>query len=191
MPRQHCNRGLVRKMVVMPRILCMVCLLCVLAGCTDQQRVAELEAQVTSLKVSLELLHRDRELEKMIQGLDEMAYLTPGAEGYSIIQTDLGRMTVQLDDVQSYANGSRVTLRFGNPLSASINGAKAVLEWGGVDEKGTPKNDSAHSREVTFSKKLLAGYWTTVPVVLEGVQPVELGFVRVKNLTHTGISLNI
>jgi hypothetical protein len=94
-----------------------------------------------------------------------------------------------LVNVQPYANGTRVTLRFGNLLSATINGAKAKLEWGSVDAKGSPKNESAQSREVSFTESLRAGAWTNVQVVLEGVPATELGFVRVRDLTHVGINL--
>ncbi|MBI1748057.1 MAG: DUF3251 domain-containing protein [Acidobacteria bacterium] len=165
-------------------------------GCADpkavaalEKRATDLEAQVTTLKSSVEALERDKSFDKFLKDIDSIAYLTPGSDGYSTIQTDLGRVTVMLVNVQPYANGTRVTLCFGNLLSAAINGAKATLEWGAVDEKGTPKNDSARSREVKFAESLRAGAWTNVQVVLEGVPPTDLGFVRVKDMTHTGISL--
>jgi uncharacterized protein DUF3251 len=120
---------------------------------------------------------------------DAIAYLTPGGEGYTVIQTDLGRVTVKLVNVQPYANGSRVTIQFVNLMSATINGAKAQLEWGSVDNKGSPKNESAKSREVKFGEDLRAGAWTNVQVVLEGVPPTDLGFVRVRDFTHAGITL--
>jgi hypothetical protein len=118
-----------------------------------------------------------------------MAYLTPGSDGYSVVRTDLGPVTVSLIDVQPYANGSRVTLKIGNTTSATINGAKATLEWGNVDAKGLPNNENAKSRDVSFTESLTRGSWTTVRVVLDRVPPAALGFVRVKNILHTGISL--
>src|SRR6267143_1556607 len=90
---------------------------------------------------------------------------------------------------QAYANGSRVTLKFGNLMSATINGAKAKLEWGSVDEKGRPKTGTERSREVTFNESLRAGAWTNVSIVLDAVPPTALGFVRVKEMSHTGISV--
>jgi Protein of unknown function (DUF3251) len=115
--------------------------------------------------------------------------LTPGAEGYSVIQTDLGRLTVSLENIQEYANGSRITLRLGNPLSASINGAKGTIEWGVVDASGTPNNDNAKSKEFSFNQSLRSGAWTNVSIVLDGVPPSALGFVRIKEMGHQGISL--
>jgi hypothetical protein len=121
--------------------------------------------------------------------LDEVAYLTPGEEGYSVVKSDIGAITVSLKDVKPYANGSRITLQFGNILNATITGVKAKLEWGSVDAKGIPKNETQKSREITFSKSLRSGSWTKISVVLERVPPSDLGFVRVRELKHTGIIL--
>lgn len=154
-----------------------------------EKRASELEAEIQTLKTSVKELEQEKSFDELLKGFETVAYLTPGSEGYSVIQTDLGRVTVMLVNVQPYANGSRVTLRFGNLLSAAINGAKAKLEWGSVDEKGSPRNEVAKSRDVSFTESLRAGAWTNVQVVLEGIPATELGFVRVRDLTHTGISL--
>lgn len=154
-----------------------------------QKRTDDLESQVKTLSSSVETLESSQRWDKYLREAESMAYLTPGAEGYSTIQSDLGRVTVSLVNVQPYANGTRVTLRFGNLMSARIDGAKATIEWGSVDEKGAPKNESARTREIKFPESLRAGAWTNVQVVLEGVPPSEFGFVRVKDMTHAGISL--
>jgi hypothetical protein len=165
-------------------------------SCADPKEVAtlkkqasELETSVEALKASVKQLEEKRSFDDLLKNFDSVAYLTPGTAGYSVIETDIGRVTVMLADVQPYANGSRITLQFGNLLSATIDGAKAKLEWGSVDDKGNPRNDSAHSRQIDFSNSLRAGAWTNVPVVLEGVPPTDLGFVRVRDMTHTGIKL--
>jgi TolA-binding protein len=165
-------------------------------GCTDQAHVEALERQIAvansrvdSLRDAVVRLEVDASVEKTLRRIEKVAYLTPGSDGYSAIQSDIGRLTVSLDNIQPYANGARVTLRFGNLTSATINGAKAEVEWGSVDDKGSPINEAAKTREVSFTQSLKAGAWTTVQVVLEGVPPTELGFVRIRELTHTGISL--
>jgi hypothetical protein len=156
-----------------------------------EKRESDLDAQLKTLTESVQTLRDKESLDELTKTLDSVAYLTPGNDGYTVIQADLGRMTVQLVDVQPYANGSRVTLRFGNMTSAIIHGAKATLEWGAVDNRGSANNETAKSREVKFTETLRAGAWTSVRVVLEGVAPTELGFVRVRNLTHTGIGLTM
>lgn len=178
------------------RAVILLALLVTGSGCADRRQVAaleknvaDLETQVEELKASVQELESQKSFDEILRNMEAVAYLTPGAEGYSTVQTDLGRMTVSLENVQAYANGTRVTLRFGNLTSATVNGAKAKVEWGSVDNKGVPKNDSAKSRQVSFSQSLRAGAWTNVQVVLEGVPPTELGFVRIREVTHTGVSL--
>lgn len=179
-------------------------LCCALSGCADetevtalqkqtsdlQKQTKDLQAQVKELTESLDKVKADREFDKFMRDVGGIAYLTPGTDGYTVVESDLGHLTVQLSNIQAYANGSRVMLRFGNLTSATIDGAKATIEWGKVDEKGSPKNDEARSREIKFDKSLRAGAWTDVNVVLEGVPPQEFGFVRVKDVAHTGIHLS-
>lgn len=168
-------------------------------GCADRNRVALLEnrlalleARVDGLEGKVEFLENERSFNDALRILEEMedvAYLTPGAVGYSTIRTDLGSMVVSLEDIRPYANGTRITLRWGNLTSATVKGLKAKLEWGSVDENGVQTGESVKSRQVRFSQTLRSGVWTSVQVVLEGVPPTELGFVRVKDVTHTSISL--
>ena len=171
-----------------------VCL--VAFGCADERQVAalqkktdDLQGEVKKLQESVEQLKNDQSWDKFEREFGAIAYLTPGAGGYSVIESDLGHLTVQLMNVQPYANGTRVTLRFGNLTSATIDGAKATIEWGRVDGKGSPKNDEARTRDVIFDESLRAGAWTEVGVVLDGVPSQELGFVRVRNIAHRGIRL--
>jgi hypothetical protein len=77
----------------------------------------------------------------------------------------------------------------GNVLSSAIDGLTATIEWGRVNDRGVADNTSAKSREMTFNQTLQGGAWTSIPVVLEGLPPAELGFVRVSKIHHTGIRL--
>ncbi|MGH9877431.1 MAG: DUF3251 domain-containing protein [Nitrososphaerales archaeon] len=131
-----------------------------------------------------------QELKQRFNDWKNIAYLTPGDEGYSTIHFDLGVLTVKISDVKAYANGSTVNLQFGNTLSASIDGLKANIDWGKVSNDGTPINEDAKTKEITFAQKLKSGSWTIVPVVLDGIPSTELGFVRVRDVTHTGIQLS-
>src|SRR5258707_15099297 len=109
-----------------------------MTGCTEP-RITALEKQNSTLKTETESLKKEvatlkEELDavKSQQAMNDLnqefatlAYLTPGDEGNSVVQTDLGKMTVQLSNVEPYANGSRITLRVGNLTRATENGAKA------------------------------------------------------------------
>jgi outer membrane murein-binding lipoprotein Lpp len=152
-------------------------------------KVSELGTQVEALRKRIDTLEKDQELTEWLRDGEAIAYLTPADSGYSVIRTNLGYLTVQIQDVQPYANGSRVILQFGNLSSARINRAKAKLEWGVMDANGSPRNDAARSRDIELTDVLRSGAWTNVPVVLDGVPPASLGFVRVRNFEGNQISL--
>jgi outer membrane murein-binding lipoprotein Lpp len=160
---------------------------------TQAQQLVALRQEVDSLKSELAQVKKEQaplQVDKFWRDIRSVAYLEPGDAGYSVVPFDLGNLTVQLSDVKPYANGSKVTLKFGNPLSSSINGLKATVQWGRVDAKGSPDNTNEKSKDFTFTETLRSGAWTSVPVVLDGVPPNELGFVRISAVSHTGISLS-
>jgi hypothetical protein len=151
----------------------------------------ELKKTNTALEKRVSILERNDKWRDFVDTAGGIAYLTPGTDGYSIVKIDVGFVTVSLENVQPYANGTRVALRFGNPTGATLTGGKATFEWGKVDAQGNAQNETAKSRDVTFTESFAAGGWTTVHVVLEGVPPSELGFVRVRDFSHQGMSLSL
>lgn len=189
------------------KIFLVLCSALLLSGCDSLKQIVgakdaiasqakelvALQQEVASLKNELAKIKKEQtslQVDKMLRDFRSVAYLQPGDAGYSVVPFDLGDLTVQLSDVKPYANGSKVTLKFGNPLSSSINGLKATVQWGRVDAKGSPDNENEKSKDFTFTETLRSGAWTSVPVVLDGVPPNELGFVRISAVSHTGISLN-
>lgn len=154
-----------------------------------ENELPQVKTELESLKVETSALKSQAQLAEILEKLKNVAYLTPGADGYSIVTYDLGSLTMQLDDVKPYANGSKVTLKIGNPMFTSINGLKMKIEWGKVDANGTPDNNNLKSKALTLSQVIQAGKWNAVPFVLDGVAPQELGFVRVSEISHTGINL--
>jgi hypothetical protein len=167
-----------------------------LVGCNQDPRVAPLETKVAALQEQAEQLQKQLELlqfqvrlQSDSKNWDGVAYLTPGSDGYSVVKMDLGHLTVNLANIAPYANGSKVSLIFGNLTSATIDGLKAKIEWGSVDDKGIPKNQEAKSREIKLAESLYSGAWNKTEVVLEGVPPTALGFVRVRDVSHQGIRL--
>jgi len=159
-------------------------------NCSQGSReLADTNKKIQELRTEVDELKRQAEWEKLIDGFEGVAYLTPGANGYTVVKTDMGTLAVSLDDVKPYANGSKVTLRFGNVTSATLAGLKAKIEWGGVDKKGRPLNEEAKSRDVQFKESLLPGAWTNTNIVLEGASPSELGFIRIRDIQNNEIRL--
>ena len=141
-----------------------------------------------SSKKSLEERVQDLELDKLFRSLDKIAYLKIGGDGYSPIAFDLGVLTIKIKDVQPYANASKVQLEIGNPLGATITGLKMTIQWGSTNEKGYVLEELG-SKEVTIDKNIIAGSWNSVNITLDSADPKKLGFIRVKDVSHTGIIL--
>ncbi|WP_255990721.1 DUF3251 domain-containing protein [Chitinolyticbacter albus] len=160
-----------------------------LVGCDSSTKAASLEKKVEALEKQLGDLQQKVEIQQMVSGLDKVAFLTPGSDGYSVVKSDLGNLTVSIADIQPYANGSKITLLFGNLTAATIDGLKTKLEWGSIDKSGMPNSAEAKSRDVTFNEPLISGSWTKSDVVLEGIPPADLGFVRLQDVGHRGVRL--
>ena len=148
-----------------------------------QNQLIEIDTEVTKLKL-------DQMMEDTVKEANEIAFLRPGTDGYSIVHFDLGVLTVSFEDVSAFANGSKVTIIFGNPLSATIRGLNAEIEYGKINEDGSPDNENMKRKSVSFVESMSSGSWTNVSTVLEGIPPTELGFIRIKNISHKGIRLN-
>lgn len=172
-------------------------LCCVLlVGCSNdaklkvlQDELGVIRTELESTKAELAEIKSQVDMDKLLKSFDQVAYLTPGSDGYSVVRSDIGVFTVSIANIVPYANGSKVTLQFGNLYSGTIDGLKAKIEWGSVDEKGMPLNDVAKTRDVVFKDALIGGAWTNSQVVLEGVKPQDLGFIRVRELGHTAVRL--
>ncbi len=154
-----------------------------------ESQVNNLDSKVTTLEAEVKQLNEQISMSKVFKDIEGIAFMTPGTDGYSIIKSDLGSLTVSLTNIQPYANGSKVTLQFGNLTAATIDGLKTTLEWGSLDKDGLPNNQEAKSREVIFNESLPSGSWTNSQVVLEGIPPIELGFVRLRDVGHRGVKL--
>lgn len=161
-----------------------LCVAVFFAGCSDVTK-----SEIEDLRKSISDIKADAELDKILNQSESIAYLTPGDSGYSVIRCDIGAFTVQWVDVKPYANGSKITLKFGNPLSAAIDGLKGKIDWGKSDSKGGPDNSNAKTKDFQLTQTMISGAWTSTSIVLDAIPPAELGFVRIHDLRHSGISL--
>src|SRR5262245_2437846 len=156
---------------------------------TSTQAMQAMESRFDSLSEVVATLKETSDINETLRGLEGVAYLTPSSQGYDVVESGIGRLTVALKDVEPYANGTRIRLSFGNPTMATIDGLNAKIDWGSVDEKGSPRNESAKSKDVTLTETLRPGAWTQATVVLDGIKPGDLGFVRLHDVTHRAIRL--
>jgi hypothetical protein len=156
----------------------------------SNQKIIELENRIDKIDKSIDENQKKYEFDKLISKINQFAFLTPGSDGYSTVSFDLGTLTVSLNDIKPYANGSKITLEFGNPLATTINGLNMTIDWGKVDEKGNAINENSKSKSITLNESLLPAKWTRVSIVLDSVPPSDLGFVRLHDVHHTGIKLS-
>jgi len=184
--------------------------LALLQGCSDPKEVSALKSEVSELKSIIESQKAQTEatrqrielIESIIvdhentlsdikseNTLDAIAYLTPGNSGFQPIKISLGLITISLVDIASYANGSKVSLRFGNPLNADLSGIKMLAKYGPTDEKGFISEEQHKTKEIELIETLNAGSWTTVAVVLAGVKPENLGAVMISKFEISKIVL--
>ena len=163
--------------------------LVLISGCGENK---ELLSRIKLLEENYESLKSTVEINETIASLSDnkIAYLKPGDGGYSVIAFDLGKLTISIDNVTQYAGGVKVTFKIGNTLSSSISGLSANLEYGQVDEKGLPKGKVIDKR-VKFQDELKGGSWNRTTVVLEGLDLKDLGYIRIKNMAHTGVKLTV
>jgi hypothetical protein len=178
----HCRapQGNVKPVVVLIAAL--------LVGC-GQQSGSE-SARLDSLARALARVEQTIAVNEILESIRDVAFLRPGADGYSAIETEIGVVTISLENVEPYANGTRVTVQFGNTTGATINGLEATIEWGMVDSAGSPVNATGKSKQVTVTQALRAGSWTQEKFVLESILPQDFGFLRFRDVTHAGIRLN-
>ncbi len=121
---------------------------------------------------------------------ERVATLRPNSDGYTIIRTSLGYITVDLASISPNANGTSVVLKFGNPLASDLRDVEMWLRYGETDSQGNPVEGGGKSKHVKLEKVLRGGRFTTVRVGLDDIKPDRLGFISIGNLSHGGIALN-
>lgn len=126
-----------------------------------------------------------RKLRKDVRELKAASVrLAPGMEGYQVIRHDLGSTTLSLKEVKAHDKGSAITLEIGNLISAHIRGA--TMEIGYQD----PSDGSIEvSSKYDVQQTLEAGKATKVTVILEGVKPSHVTYIRISDFQPKGIRL--
>ncbi|GJQ60968.1 MAG: hypothetical protein SCALA702_00210 [Melioribacteraceae bacterium] len=177
--------------------------LMLLSGCSLNTETKKMQQDLDSLKnilISTDSLmkgldNRISELEaksllsELLKDSEKGAILTIGESGYSSVVSDLGVLTVSLENVSKYASGTKLTLRFGNILSTTINGLQFEVFYAPKTENADYDYWNEKSKKVTLSKSLEKGSWTTTNVIIQDISPEEIKNIWIKNVYHTGITL--
>lgn len=170
-----------------------------LQGCDSKSSTADLENKINAMSEKLDANQAEIELLKketskvsmndMFRDWETVAFINTGSTAFESIKTMIGTITVNIADIQPFANGSKVALVFGNPHSANLSSVKFTIDYGSLNKDGTIKDGTEKSKEISLPDVLYAGSWARSPVVLEGLPVSELGYIRIHNLSIASISL--
>ncbi len=158
------------------------------SAASSQPAIAFNETEFRNLADRVTTLEGENAVRKFIEDAEGEAFLKPANREWSAIKTQLGYVIVSLSNVAEYANGSEVTLQFGNPTTATLSGVSAHLEWGKLDDKGTVVGQK-FEKDVSFAESIPSGTWQPFKVTLSDISPKELGYVQLKNLQFKSIAL--
>lgn len=122
------------------------------------------------------------------------AEFDPSEETYQRIDSDVASFAVSLSNLQAYGDGSRITVKVGNPNAATFNNVKLNVKYGPrwpdssdpkFSEKAAEVEKQVRSKEITLTKNIVAGSWNPNPIVLPGIKPEVLGFLEISIITDT------
>jgi Protein of unknown function (DUF3251) len=132
-----------------------------------------------------QLNHKIRELRKDVRELKGASVsLNPGSNDYQVIRHQLGSATLSLNEVKAHDKGSAITLEIGNLISVHITGAAMTI---GYQDPSDPSVESSLKYDV--KQTLEAGKSTKVTLILEGVNPSAVTYIRVSDFQPRGIRL--
>ena len=116
------------------------------------------------------------------------AEFDPTEDSFQRIDSDIASFAVSLANLQPYGDGSRITIKVGNPSAASFQNVKLNVKYGPrwpdisdpkFAEKYAEVEAQVRTKEITLTKKVAAGSWNPNPIVLPGLKPDVLGFVEI------------
>lgn len=151
--------------------------------------LAAISEKLDKLEAELEKLENEQFGIKFRQNLAKAVALRPGSQGYDYIDTDLGALTFSLDDISPYGYTTKVMLKIGNTVSATLNDVRVDIEYGPTDDRGAIIVDKKKTKKDVSLGRLKGGSFTKVAVVLEGIKPEEFGLLFMGNVQIGGIAL--
>ena len=166
----------------------------VLIGCVDYERNNAIEAKMQELETKMQELETNiKSLEFGVHEFERSILLTVGSKDYLTLRYDLGYLTVLIDNIEPYANGSKAKIGFGNISNAKLNDISFTIDWGRLMGSeyimDIPYHKTMKTKEVKLSKSFESGSWNYENIILEEFPFDSLGFIRIKNLKSSGIGL--
>lgn len=146
-------------------------------------------SDVASLEKRIAVLESKGSLNDLLEKIETTAFLKFDTKDFAPIKTNLGYITVNIDQISSYASGTKVRLLFGNPTSAKIK-IKFQIDYGSLNTDGSINLSTEKTKSIDRDETLLGGSWNRFDIILDNITPDKFGYIRVRNLEVPYVVLN-
>ncbi|OON38105.1 hypothetical protein BTJ39_18870 [Izhakiella australiensis] len=160
-----------------------------LAGCTTAppHQVNQLHNQVSKLNKEMGQLTRQASALEQQNSLNvnssQGAWLIPGAKTPVVLQSQMGDLNLSLTAPEADDGSSKIRLHIQAKDASRLQPFSARIEWGERDSaSGKPLPGSNQNQQIHVDGGLTASQSITVTLQLNGIQPEQLGYVRVHDI---------
>lgn len=165
-------------------------LLTLATGGVHATEVSQVTRQVSALNQQMEQLNQQTIKLKQQNTLNATSnrgvYLLPGSKTPAQLKSQLGMLQLSLTNITSDANGTRATLTIRGDNSSPLPAFSAQVVWGQIT--GTTDNYeevNPLTLPVSAPKSILVPSDVAIPLEMPGIQPDQLGFIRVHDIQPT------
>ncbi|MCT4704420.1 DUF3251 domain-containing protein [Enterobacteriaceae bacterium H16N7] len=164
-----------------------------LTACAQQTEVRQMKQEVGSLSQQMTKLGDQTVKLTQQNALNAKSatgvYLLPGSNTPARLNSQLGNLQMSLSNVAAEANGTRATLTIKGESNDPLPAFTGKVEWGQI--QGTTDNYqevNVQTQQIDAPASVLAPSDVTIPLLLPGITPDQLGFVRVHDIQPSDVS---
>ena len=158
-----------------------------LSACAQQTEVRQMKSEVGSLNQQMTQLTDQTVKLTQQNALNAKSttgvYLLPGSNTPARLNSQLGNLQMSLSGVTAEANGSRAMLIIKGESTHPLPAFTGKVEWGQI--QGTTDNYqevNVHTQQFNAPASVLAPSDISIPLLLSGLSPEQLGFVRIHDI---------
>ncbi|ELY7392959.1 DUF3251 domain-containing protein [Cronobacter universalis] len=158
-----------------------------LSACAPQSEVRQMHQNVSTLNQEMTKLKQETVKITQQNALNVKSksgvYLLPGSNTPARLSSQLGMLKMSLRNVTAGANGTQATLYIQSESSDPLPAFTGTVEWGQL--QGTTENyQEVNVQNQPFSApaSTLAPSDVSIPLMLTGITPEQLGFIRVHDI---------